>query len=583
MFEKVANFMGKRCFNRNNMQKYISGSKVAALLGIMLILTGCSDAREVSGSINGDVAEEKETSIELNQTAYKEINTESDSASNKEISIETNGAADIEYIGNAPLEVLTNFSEGRALVQFVDYSEVTEDDVKDAIEASAGSDEDKMDYFMQHWKNFQGINRVALIDNKGKILWKSEYTMADTALREVSDFRDGLACFIFDGNNKSSYFIIDSNGNITFTKDFSENFMILGGGDGLFLTAEHNVGISIDEWQIGVIDKNGNVVVPYKAYVLDAPPEEPVYVEAPKDCSSEIEGILDALEQLEAERQAWLEECWAGDIGIEDFENTLKIEEEFEMRRRELLEEKEQLEAEYTDQFDQYANYQQELDWYQDSISHYSPGKISFDMDSDSCGYGYYSSCTYLGENIYKLNYTYGFVVLDMNTQNIISLDDEFMDKNIGEDIVIDFPEYQGQQEYTYGQFHNGYAVKMIMGMDQSAYFTVIDEEGNSMFEPKAGFDDAYVSGDGKYFTALTGGSLTVFDISGNPLTSIDCSNISPLRGSDYIGSTAGYNMHDGVIRFDGNHGFYVNIEDGTIIGSTYITADDISVTIHQK
>lgn len=594
MVNKVTDFWENDIHVKIAQKRCTTKAIAATLLGSMLLLTGCSEEIEKLQNVKGYI-EEKETSNV--QDSVADIDTKT----------EQNNAVDIEYIGNAQLTHLTNFSEGRALVQYEDYSELSEGDVQDAVKALEGSDYDKVNYIMQHWDEMHGINRVALIDAKGKILWKSEFTMVDTALREVNGFKDGLAWFIFNGNEKSSYVIIDSDGNVTFTKDFTEDFLILGGGDGLFLTTEHIVNFNKNEWQIGVIDKNGNTVVPYKVYELNAPLQEPVYVEPPQDCSSEIEDICDAIEQLEMERQAWLEECWdyRGELDAEYYERTGAVEEEFQNQREELYEEKERIETEYQEQLEKYEEYQRELAEYEMERDYYIPRTISFDKHLTTYEVGDYRSCEYLGENVYKLNFIDSYVILDMNMQGICCLwdyraatgfiadfesgatttiyseptDMESNGQGVADYIELDFPEYEGSHEYAYSLFYNGYALMMVRGADGLPYFTIIDEEGNFMFDFKEGFEDAYISGDGKYLLALNGGSLTVFDVNGKPLTRIDTMNIRPDTGDYYEGyNVIGFDISEEMIRF-GNRGCYVNVEDGTIIGSTFMNADDLSVT----
>ena len=247
----------------------------------------------------------------------------------------------LEYIGSKQIENLTDFSEERAFIQFDDYSEVETDDVKDAIKAYNGDENDKINYVIQHWDDdFQGFNRAALIDTQGKIIWKSEFTKENTVLRESSQFKNGLAYFVFNGNEKSAYTIIDSDGNVTFTRDFSEDFIILEQGDGLFLVAEHITNFDTDEWQLGAMDRNGTMVVPYKTYVTDTPPTAPAPVEQPSDYSADLQDIEDSLSQLAAEYQEWLEECWdyQGERDAEYYKRTNETETDYKYRRKELEE-----------------------------------------------------------------------------------------------------------------------------------------------------------------------------------------------------------------------------------------------------
>lgn len=175
-------------------------------------------------------------------------------------SANTYGIQNAEYItDDMQVETLTDFSEERAFVQFTDYSEEDLKMAEDGVRAMLTDDEDEeAQYAMEYiGREPQGGNRIALIDTQGKILWKSDRTLNDQTLTEISEFKDGLAYFIFDGNEGESYNIIDLEGNITYTKECSEDFMFLSHGGGLFLVAEHIASLDVDEWRIGTIDKNG--------------------------------------------------------------------------------------------------------------------------------------------------------------------------------------------------------------------------------------------------------------------------------------------------------------------------------------
>ena len=652
---------------------------IALSLGILLILTGCSVSTDIMNTLN-----ENKPSVEMEES----VNSLSTKNNKNEVG-EPSIGMNLEYIGSKQIENLTDFSEERAFIQFDDYSEVETDDVKDAIKAYNGDENDKINYVIQHWDDdFQGFNRAALIDTQGKIIWKSEFTKENIVLRESSQFKNGLAYFVFNGNEKSAYTIIDSDGNVTFTRDFSEDFIILEQGDGLFLVAEHITNFDTDEWQLGAMDRNGTMVVPYKTYVTDTPPTAPAPVEQPSDYSADLQDIEDSLSQLAAEYQEWLEECWdyQGERDAEYYKRTNETETDYKYRRKELEERRQQLRSEYEEQLEKYEDYQYELSTYEITMEDYEPKKLSFDRDYNN--YDYYVSCEYLGESIYKLNFSYGFVLVNIDTQSIIniyeaSVDTEGIEQfitgfekgaatilykvsenscylcnietngeitamenniwtkyilqdilseeyrfhdgllfvpydyggdmdiridreyyamtmdaesayengfifhtgvyyNIQGEIVIDFPEYRGKKEFSCSPFYNGHAVLMVQGEDQFTYFTVINKEGESMFELKSGFDNAFISKDGKYLMAIRNGNLTIFDIKGNPLTSIDSNDIYPdiisIDNMDmYADNNANkYNICDGVIRFDR---FYVNVQEGSIIGSTFFNVNDYSVT----
>ena len=341
-----------------------------------------------------------------------------------ERSANTYGVENAEYItDDMQVETLTDFSEERAFVQFTDYSEEDLKMAEDGIRAMLTDDEgEKAQYAMEYIEHEpQGGNRMALIDTLGKILWKSDRTLNDQSLTEISEFKDGLAYFIFDGNEGESYNIIDWEGNITYTKECSEDFMFLSHGGGLFLVAEHIASLDVDEWRIGTIDKNGGIVAEYKAYEITAPQEEPLSVEEPIDPSSSLQEIDDALGRLAEERQKWVEESWEydGEIDEEYYRLIEETEMEFQNRYDELTERKIQLQEQYDAQLERYWEYQTEIEDY-GATSLYDSETVELDKFSV---YDYQMLCEYLGEDIYRVPLGNGFVTLNMDSQSVISVD----------------------------------------------------------------------------------------------------------------------------------------------------------------
>lgn len=599
-----------------------------------------------------------------------------------------------EYIaGDMSVEALTDFSEERAFVQFTDYSEEDMKMAEDGVKAALADDEDEAARYAMKYIGYesQGGNRVALIDTQGRIIWKSERTQNGQALTTVSEFRDGLAYFIFNGNEGESYNIIDSEGNVSYTKECSEDFMILSHGGGLFLVAEHIVNFDTDEWNLGTIDKNGNIVAEYKPYEISAAPEKPLPVEEPVDPSSSLQEIDDALSQLAEERQAWVEESWEyeGEIDEEYRRMIEETEMEFQNRYDELTKRKTQLLEQYNTQVEGYQEYQMELGDYETAIL-YDPETIVLD---NFAVHDYQLQCEYLGENIYRVPLGDGFATLNMNMQRVISVDvysdntphierfitnfengnaivlykepvdfealeeedtdiywmmlptdlyslcrmeadgaitpimsnswtnyvlpqilnDEnefhdgllfvpysegddtvYLDKeayaltrdekeaeekgfvlhtgvyyNIDGEVTLELAEYNGRNVYFCDPFYNGYALMLIQGADQLTYFTVIDKSGKLQFEPQTGFEDVYMSKDGKYLIAVKWHNVTVFDILGNAMVSVDSEQISSEDGlyirSQQIHSEHKYDVCDDVIRFNN---FYVNVDEKVVIGS---------------
>lgn len=586
-------------------------------------------------------------------------------------SANTYGIQNAEYItDDMQVETLTDFSEERAFVQFTDYSEEDLKMAEDGVRAMLTDDEDEeAQYAMEYiGREPQGGNRIALIDTQGKILWKSDRTLNDQTLTEISEFKDGLAYFIFDGNEGESYNIIDLEGNITYTKECSEDFMFLSHGGGLFLVAEHIASLDVDEWRIGTIDKNGDIVAEYKAYEITTSKEEPLSVNEPVDPASSLQKIDDALSRLAEERQKWVEESWGydGEIDEEYYRMIEEIEMEFQNRYDELTERKIQIQEQYAVQAEEYQEYQTEIEEYEADSQHI-PETIAFDKNSS---HDYQSLCEYLGENVYRVPLENGFAILNLDSQSVISLntysentahieqfitsfdngtatvlynepidmekmeedntdvdwatfpknsyslcrmetdgtiipivsnswtnyvlpnilngENEFQDGllfvpysggddttgvyyNIDGEVALEFSEYNGKSVYFCDPFYNGYALMLIQGADQLTYFTVIDKSGKQQFEPQTGFEDVYMSRDGKYLIAVKWHNLTVFDITGNEVVSVDSEQISSDDGlhirSQQIPSEHKYEMCDEVIRF---RNFYVNVMTKVVIGSKY-------------
>ena len=91
---------------------------------------------------------------------------------------------------------------------------------------------------------------------------------------------------------------------------------------------------------------------------------------------------------------------------------------EFQNRYDELTERKIQLQKQYDMQFEEYQEYQTELEEYV-AASRNTLETITFDKN---LVHDYQLSCEYLGENIYKVPLENGFAILNMDSQSVISL-----------------------------------------------------------------------------------------------------------------------------------------------------------------
>lgn len=533
-------------------------------LGLLLILSGCSGITKVKD--------------EITEQVNRFIGQDDDTEYNR-----------TKYIGeNIDIAPRTDFSEGRALVTFNDVHREkggTSAAMKDVLEAMENKD------IYGAIENWRTLNRAALIDNKGKIIWESETTWKESPLIEVSEFRDGLAYFIFEGNEQSMYYILDTEGTVSFTKEYTDDFKILSHGDGLFLCAEHISNFDTDEWQIGAIDKNGDIVVPFKKYSYrDFNPSKPDPVEAP-----------------------------SGEVPNPDYDYGGYME--------------------YQDKLYAYERYLEELAKYEEyEDGNYQSNEISFDDSS--------VRIEYLGNDVYMLDGYQEFrLLLNIRDQRIIHNFNEtnsqgtigrffagFEDGmatvlyndikegdmvcslgtdgtltpiisndwtkndlpnsamfneglafnegayyNLEGEMMIDFPEYK-DHAYICGPFQNGYAPMAIIGADGVCYVTVINKNGELMFDPMPGFDTINISSDGKFATAFhEGQGFVVFTINGTRKVTVNyhAINVTPCVEDvfyDYRGARCfdtPYPIYDGMLCING---FYINIE----VGIDYYDANEL-------
>lgn len=530
--------------------------KLTGVFLLALILSFCGIVIFVPDSSN---LNEEQNDMVSNSNMMNESSIDNDSTidadDSNSIFNSLLGNDDVKYV-DVSLHYLGDFSEGRAWVKYYDPN--------------------------------SGFNKVAIVDKQGCIVWESEPTEASIPLREKSVFRDGVAYCLFDGNEQDTYMIFDKDGNVTFTRDYDGNYLILGHGNGMFLVAEHVQNFETNEWIIGAIDKNGTTLIPFQAYERSFPPKivavEAPYGEAP-DPNYDYGGYLEYMEQLEA--------------------------------------------------YEEYINY------------NYTPKQLSFDVDiNDSDSFG---SCEYMGDNIYRIaaQNNRWYILLNIETQRVIyayDLDDVngaatgtielishfengtatvfhcydyvtedgiyknksvvcelttngdltpiadnsftqhvliekiksfsdgllYLDSNdyaanfptgayynLEGECVIDFPEYRNKYKYSGGKFHNGYAVMNIEGADGNIYITAIDKKGKLLFEPKSGYY-AGESFDGKYILAYQNGCIEVYDFGWNPVATIECECISMSKLENLIA------VNEGVLRVDN---IYINLEDRKVIG----------------
>lgn len=478
------------------MKKYL------ALLSVLMavIFAACGGGADTDGKQGGsvDTDEKQEESADTDEKYTDSADTDEE----QDGSVDTNenpfGGGFFEnakYIGDdQTISTVSVFMDGRAWVQFGVFETTT-----------------------------------ALIDKEGKILWES-----NAKVEEVSEIRDGLAYCRLAGEEYDTYVLLDSDGNVTFTKECDENYIILGQGDGLFLVAEHVLSFDANEWRLGAIDKDGNTVVPFKAYETITP----IGVN-----SAAYEPRMIGIDEEHSY------ECtYVGD-GVFDFYFFNK---RYGMRINALLNIEAQSVIFTHDTYNDYSSIDMEF------ISEFENGSATVLMKTKYegviCTLSLEGELTPIVENEEWGNLlAERFPWVMAFSDGLFYTDGSYY--NLDGECVIDFPQYRGKHDYSCGAFVDGYAFMNIVGADGENYITVIDKNGSLMFEPVSGFGKAVWS-DGNYLVSGTEGSITVFDINGTMLYSMECKCISHVQYE-----TA---LSEGVL-VTGD--FYLNLESGTVIG----------------
>lgn len=504
-----------------------------------------------------------------------------------------------KYIGDELwLEDATDFSEGRAWVQFraIDREKGSAEANREVMNAGLGNAFGLACYMVENYE-LLGKNQAALINTQGKILWESEPTRKNTVLKEKSEFRDGLAYCVFEGDGKRIYNIIDSDGNVTFTRDAAEDYIILGHGGGMFLVAAYTADFSHDGWKFGAIDKNGDIVVPFQEYefslVIEMKPVAAPSGNAPAP-DYDYEEYLEYQEQIKAYEKYIYYSCFSDKLLF-----ALHYDRKCEYLGNRIFQLSSDgwkilLNLETQNIIYSYNTYDHSGGMLESFISDFENGSATVvykDNDGQSiCSLEMDGKFIKIASNDWiryslrsDMEFGDGLVFASDNGVNTEITGGVLLENlttgayyNTAGERVIDFPEYDDKNLcYCGTPFQNGHAVMFIEGADGYLYTTVINKKGKRMFEPKAGFMSAYMSADGKYLTAVRNRFLTVFDIKGKELISVKSTSIDPEYGYEN-------NANNGMVKVcskaDSLRYFYVNIKNGKVIGMYGDTKDSVKV-----
>lgn len=484
-----------------------------------------------------------DTSDESDGTgAQDSVVMDADDTASEDTSSDIAHDTNISYIGdigeNLRLHDSTDFSENRAWVEF-----------READRSNWGI-------------AFSGNNRAALIDTTGKTLWESELTESDLVLTQKSDFQNGVAYITFSGNEQNLYYIIDSDGNVTFTKEATDDFIILASGDGSFLVAEHISNFDTDEWQLWTMDKNGQMISTPQSYdktpvtlaTADGQELDHNFITIDKElyrCKYLGENIY----------QLWPNEGWESVVLNMESQQTI-----------------------CSDFYNgtTYTEVPYFLTDFENGIAYVMVNSVDGAM---ICELHTDGTITPVSPNTFILSpntyFSEGLAFVEYEGSNGVFC-------NLQGEIVIDFPQYNdGKHIYTCGPFQNGYAAMKVMGADGLMYITAVNKNGEIMFDPIFGFDDVLVSPDGKYVTGITfGQSITVFTIDGTPKVTVqgDIHETYDQSLDQYTSDNPDmqtYRVCNGLLYISD---FYVNVEDGSVIGlpkTDYYDDDVCTVTLH--
>ena len=534
-------------------------------------------SNENNDQISGAEETKSETQAVQAMTNYSTENSDATTSHYSEASDEKNN----HISSDLWLMNCSDFSEGRAWVQFNDEEKKygKKKLYEEYYNASTGDDKDKIEYLLSKYLQ-EGSLKAAVIDTEGNIIWESELTRSENVLTEKSEFKDGLAYCIFSGNNGDMYYIIDSEGNVTYKTEASENYRIICHSDGKFFVAKHISNFDTDEWQLGVIDKNGKVISPFKEYSKVYENEEIPDPEYDSDIGYIEDDVLENL---------------YGDPGINSNDNKVII----PLNKDNIFDccylGNDILELSYTIGNNKYVYsgigicllnvknqsiiYLSEKDGYMTRYSDFEDGKAVILKDSFLGEMDTEGNITKILSNTwtskvlgYNFDFSEGLAFIPLSQMS--EQYDDFTFKNgvyydTKGNIAIDFEQYRGKHSYDCGQFSNGYAVMSIKGSDGKNYYTIINKKGEQMFEPISGYTDFKLSNDSKYICAFYTYSIDIYDISGKKISTIK---------SKAFGANTNRIVNDGMMNISD---CYINVKTGQIIGSGKFTLSDLNITVY--
>lgn len=279
--------------------------------------------------------------------------------------------------------------------------------------------------------------------------------------------------------------IVDSNGNITYDSSKDGCRFIFAYGGEYFLALEHTSNFDTDEWSFGAVDKNGNTVVAFSE-CEDFNGYPTSLVSECKYLGEDIFLLKNTIYNLQSKSAIWYVNPKFGDSPTEFVKGKF-------YEGRALVFKEALLEAGLFNLTSTGEN----------TLLVKSSSLKAYDVSEYADGLYFYD-----GE----------YHDIDGNTK-------------------ISFPQYDGKY-FKGGTFCDGHAPLYIRGADGEDYFTIIDLQGNVLFDPTPGYPSEYLS-EG-YLVVHTKSGSAVYDTSGKKVSESEYT-VQGKIGYDSVRVTDGY------------------------------------------
>jgi len=356
-----------------------------------------------------------------------------------------------------------------------------------------------------------------------------------------SPFQDGTAFLISTstiGMNTiaDEVAIVDRAGNYLFRRA-GDDFNILAYGDGMFIVAELTSGFAAHQWQVGAIDRTGNIVVPMRPY----PNSNTDFSQVER---GEIEYLGSGIFQLAAVDREGRMDAHVHIFNLHTNEIIIDI-------------------GEYV------VNPSIDIRL----LSNFANGYAIASVDVEF--YGMFEAMDWrgVGHGIYRI---------DLNGQPVEQLGTRALHHNVREfsadglvhvngaffnrlgELVVEVPSIQGIGPSYVHPMINGYAIVEYRGADGNIFFTVMNVDGEIMFDPITIGNNQrtlYRCTIGDHVIINTPGQLSIYTTHGDLVSEI--TGGSMIHGVGRYGAAQIFPLSEGLVRFNN---FFVNIFDGRII-----------------